>query len=769
MEDFSRGVECRMPGRGHNAERLGICTQVLALNCPVARPMLYRYCVLFCLVWILGLAACQPSTQRANSPTGVSPLERFENVGPGADVDFVGDESCASCHEEEYYGYQDHGMANSVYVLSDSTAEATYPSETFYDEDQDFYYRAYRENGRFYQEEYRLNEAGEKSHRLVREMEFVVGSGSAAHTYLTEHGDRYYELPLTWYTQEGRWDFSPGYDTANNRFNRLIPDRCMACHNSYPESVPFVNGKYEDMPEGIGCERCHGPGGLHADERLVSMDAPDTIDFTIVNPAHLSMERRMDVCQQCHLHGTVSILREGRGPFDFRPGEPISAHVSIFSDDRASNDEADGIAVISHADRLQKSECFVVSRQTSRPMDCMTCHDPHEGFRSAGPEYFNSTCKDCHSTSDLRAEMIETDLVQEHESAANCVSCHMPKEQAEDAPHASFTDHWIRVVDDVSEERDDGSRSPSRDSFELTAYFSNDTSGVKGQRYRGIASVVYGTQENNRTALREGASLLRNSLEEESDHGEAYYQLGLARYELGHLQEAIPALERAAELDPEIPERLNALAQAYEAAGRDTSKIGALYRRALEIQPAVAEIRVNYGRFLEARGELDAARLQYEKVVDEHEWLAIGHYNLGTAYVREGRTQAAEEALLRAIELRPNYPEALTNLGALYANENRTQQARTYMERAVDAAPDHQDALNNLGVFYVRHEQPKNAVSILQRALEAAPDDPNILANLGLAYFRIEQYDRAREYARRALERSSSHELARQILQATAP
>ncbi len=717
----------------------------------------------------LGLVSCQRSADRATSTDGPSPLEQFENVGAGTNVEYVGDETCASCHEEEYHGYQAHGMANSVYALVDSTANAAFPSEPFYNEDGDFYYRAYREDGRFYQEEFRLNDAGEKTHHLVREMEFVVGSGSAAHTYLTEHDDRFYELPLTWYTQEQRWDFSPGYRAANSRFNRLIPDRCMACHNSYPESVPFANGKYQQMPQGIGCERCHGPGELHADERLVSMEAPDSIDYTIVNPAHLSLDRRMDVCQQCHLHGTVSVLREGRGPFEFRPGEPIAAHVSIFSDEHSGAEDEGSIAVISHADRLKKSACFVTSRETNQPMDCMTCHDPHEGFRSAGPQYFNSTCRDCHTSGDLRAQMTGAELTEQHSASANCISCHMPKQEAVDAPHASFTDHWIRVVDETPASENDRSGRSTDDSFRLSAYFDRDKSGAAGEQYRGIAYIVYGTQEKSDAALAEGVRILELALPDSSDHGEAFYQLGLARRELGRLEEAIAALERAAALDPGIPERLNALAQAYETAGRDTAKIGSLYRRALEIQPAAAEIRVNYGRFLETQGTLDAARRQYEKVVDEHDWLAIGHYNLGTAYAREGRLDAAEEELLQAIELRPDYPEALTNLGALYANQGRTDQARDFMEEAVEVAPDHANALNNLGVFYVRHEQPQQAIPMLERALEAGGPTANILANLGLAHFRVEQYSDAREYAQRALKIDPSQQLARQIMQATAP
>ena len=72
-------------------------------------------------------------------------------------------------------------------------------------------------------------------------MDYVVGSGSAARTYLTEENGRLYELPLAWYTQSrtnpeqgatvgeagsgGHWGFSPGYAESNARFGRTIPER----------------------------------------------------------------------------------------------------------------------------------------------------------------------------------------------------------------------------------------------------------------------------------------------------------------------------------------------------------------------------------------------------------------------------------------------------------------------------------------------------------------------------------------------------------------
>lgn len=664
---------------------------------------------------LLGACGGGASEERPEGP-GDGPAETtspFQNVS--LDIEYVGDVACATCHEDLYAGYQEHGMAQSLYPLTPENAVEDFDAPPIYHAASNLYYRVVARDGRFFQEEYRVS-GGRTTHRLVREMNFVVGSGSAARTYLAEEGGRLYQLPLTWYTQAARWDFSPGYEASTRRFDRLIPDRCMACHNSVPESVPFVEGKYASVPHGIGCERCHGPGELHVDARLADEEV-DGPDYTIVNPARLDPDARMDVCGQCHVQGEVSILREGRGPYDFRPAERLADHMAIFAQEHPAED---GIDVISHADRLRESPCFEASA-----MDCTTCHDPHEGFRDAGPAYFNDTCITCHEIAPLQAAL-PPPARSDHAADANCASCHMPKVQGNGTPHATFTDHWIRVVRDTVA----GPTTPS-EAQRLVAYFDEDAG--RNSVYEGMAYVVYGRQRGSRAALEEGIRRLEAALRLDPEQGEAQYLLGFARMQLGQMGAALPALEAAVRLDPDVPERLNALAQAYEASGMDASQAARHYRRALEVQPALADVRVNYGRLLERSGQISEAAVAYAAAAQEQPWLAVAHYNLGTARLQQGQTGEAEAALRRAVELEPDYAQALGNLGLLLANDGRMDEARDFFERAVTAAPE----------------------------------DPVMLSNLALAYLQTGDPVRAQQYARQALARDPANAVARQVLAAT--
>ncbi|MEX0822565.1 MAG: tetratricopeptide repeat protein [Rhodothermales bacterium] len=710
--------------------------------------------------------------------SAVDESARFENLS----AKYLGDAACFDCHEDEYRGFQEHGMANSLYPLTADNVVEDFDNATVRDEERNLTYRMYREGDRFFQEEYRLDADGRKVHSLVREMQFVMGSGTAARTYLVEENGYYHELPVTWYTQSDRWAFSPGYETYNARFDRLIPDRCMTCHNSYPEPVPHVEGKFLDVPQGIGCERCHGPGSVHVDARLAAPAPADSVDHTIVNPAHLSLDRRLDVCRQCHLHTTVSVLRAGRTAYDFRPSQALSDYVALFAADEPGSEST--IDVISHADRMKQSACFLESRSLEEPMDCTTCHDPHEGFRAAGPEYFSETCTTCHDAPSLQEDLPTAEARFVHAEAVDCFSCHMPKVEAEGTPHASFTDHFIRVVDEDAAAQ--GAGQDGGKPISLNPYFEGD---VEDDVYAGMAYVIYGRQQNDTTALRRGIALLGDlegsGVADGSDgaaggvaggaagdstenalYGEALFLLGIAHLQLGEIDGALPPLEATVAQGPDIPERLNALAQAYESDGRSADVIERLYDRALDIQPLLANVRVNYGRYLESRRQPGRAVEQYRAAIAERPWLETAHFNLGTAYLRDGDIDAGELALREAIRLDPDYGEALSNLGLLLAGQGREQEARVYFERAAEAEPDHPVTLGNLGAFYLNTGDLSGAVEALTQAVELDATYVDGLVNLALAYFRLEEYATARRYAERALERAPGNQPARQILDA---
>ncbi len=672
-------------------------------------------------------------------------------------AEYTGDAVCASCHQELYDGFQEHGMANSLYRPEDIQRDVQIPSEAIYHDKSNLHYRVFERRDSLFQEEFRLDDQGRVIHRLIKPASFVVGSGTAALTFLTQEAGRLFELPLTWYTQGERWDFSPGYRENNFRFTRAIPDRCMACHNSYPESIPYVNGGYSEVPEGIGCERCHGPGSLHVDERLASSDSDSTdtsIDYTIVNPAHLSLERKLDVCQQCHLNADVSILREGRKPDSFVPGDLLSSHVALFA--RPVEDERTTINVISHSDRMKQSECFLQTIDSSAPMDCVTCHNPHEGFRQASFDYFTATCNSCHPSQALLEDKAPG-FVRDHQPETNCISCHMPKVEVRDAPHSSFTDHYIRVVrDSITSVPDAGQSS------DFVPVLDNP---VDNDVYLGMAYIIEGRQSDDVNLLEKGVDVLTTVLSDENKFGEAHFLLGLALSRLGRVDEAVPNLENAARLGAVIPERLNALAQAYETTQKRPGVIERVYKRALGIQPRAADIRVNYGRFLQSLGRLDEAESEYTRAAETNPTLTEPHFNLGLVALQKSEFEDARKHLARAVALDPDHAAAVSHIGLSYAIENKPTLAEENLRRGAEIGVQDATAQANLGAFLLNTARPSEAIPFLEKAIALDPAYADAMANLALAFLQTDREDDAITMATSALQFNPDHPLATQILQ----
>ncbi len=730
--------------------------RILQLSMHLRRTIILLTLPAACLV-----SACSSDEDETQAPEQPRPTVEFLNVS--GDVAYVGDTACAECHETEYVEYQDHGMARSMEPLTEDQVSAEFPSPVLHHERTNFYYRAFKRGDKYFQEEYRLGSDGTKTHSLTREMMWVIGSGTIARTYITVEKQLYLELPLTWYTQRGVWDFSPGYEENNYRFGRALPDRCVACHNAYPPSVPHIPGAFESLGDGISCERCHGPGDLHVKERLAIPEPASEIDATIVNPKYLPLDAELDVCQQCHVTAEASILRDGRTPFEFVPSDTLERYVALFSEVLPASRR---ISLASHANRMKRSACFQAVLESNSPMTCVTCHDPHRSYKDSGPAHFNAACEGCHEQEPL-LERVRPAAAADHETGTDCISCHMPKEDVWFIPHSAATDHWVRVVGRSggrsSRRQPTGTSSSELQMGSLDAYFDSDRTSPDSDVYRGLAYLLLGKGKNDVRDLERGIELLTTSLTDTSRFGDAYYQLGFTLFSLGRLQEAVEPLETSVRLGPSIPERLNTLAQLYERLGRAPRVIRRLYQHALRVQPLSAEIRVNYGRFLETQSQGAEALQQYERVVKDRPSLATGHYNLGTLLIKQGEFEKGEKHLTTAIKLEPDYTEAYGNLGVLLASLDRKVEARRVFEQAVEIAPNNPVPLNNLASFYLNEGMDTAAIPFLKRAVEVNPSYVDALANLALVALRLEAEEEASSYAARALAIDPNNVLAQEI------
>ncbi|MGI9014695.1 MAG: hypothetical protein ACR2GY_10655, partial [Phycisphaerales bacterium] len=236
------------------------------------------------------------------------PDGRMIHVTNGAVAGYVDDAECAVCHSAISHTFAHMGMGKSAYLPDVDNLIEDFDNNHFYHAPSQRHYEMVIRDGDIFQRRYQLDEHNQPYNEIERKIDFIIGSGhhSRTYAYRTEAGELF-QLPVVWYTQTQSWGMAPGYDRARHfGITRPITRECMFCHNGYPE-VTIGNDEQlrrdvfpETLPNGIGCQRCHGPGSAHVRLAYDINSSDEALRDSIVNPVRLSPRLRDDVCLQCH-------------------------------------------------------------------------------------------------------------------------------------------------------------------------------------------------------------------------------------------------------------------------------------------------------------------------------------------------------------------------------------------------------------------------------------------------------------------------------------
>jgi predicted CXXCH cytochrome family protein len=493
-----------------------------------------------------------------------------------ADGNWVGSKACAGCHAPIFESFSKTPMAASSGRVTGSALEK-FERASFTDRAANFSYRVSRDGAGLVLDF--EGKAGAAPIRERRRLDYFVGSGAEARSYLTSVDGFLYEAPAAYYSGPGKWDLPPGYGRYPYPYlTRAIVPGCLGCHASGVQPIAGTQNGYASPPfleGGVACERCHGPGAAHVakmkrGERRGGM--------SIVNPAALDGERRDSICSQCHLAGEVRVERAGREGQTFVAGDKLSDYRTVFV--RAG--DALRRKVTSHVENLAQSAC---KRASGDKLWCGTCHDPHSAPRpEVKASWYRAKCLTCHAAADCTGRGNRDD----------CVTCHMPRNAVTDAEHVVYTDHSIRrrptapVPPDTSlvafgearaERRDLGLAyaivGPKERAFELLK-------GAADAQALAYLAELYKARGDDRNA----PTLYKRALALDPNQVGALAALGAYRMEAGDYAEAIRLWNAALTKSPALVlVRVN-LAEALTRAGRK-AEAAAVLRKAREFNPAL--------------------------------------------------------------------------------------------------------------------------------------------------------------------------------------
>lgn len=112
------------------------------------------------------------------------------------------------------------------------------------------------------------------------------------------------------------------------------------------------------------------------------------------------------------------------------------------------------------------------------------------------------------------------------------------------------------------------------------------------------------------------------------------------------------------------------------------------------------------------------------------------YYNIGFAYTQKKDEKQAEAAWLKAVEMKPDYSEALNALATLYNNQKRFEEAAAMSQKAAaggGGGASSADAIYNQGIILWNQGKIPEAKVKFEEALAANPNHAEANYQLGMA------------------------------------
>lgn len=615
------------------------------------------------------------------------PPKQYLNISES--VNYVGMSQCASCHTDQYVSFIETGMGKSLKPALKKYSSSIL-DDILYDSILKLHYYPHWKKDSLFIQEYAL-ESNDTTHSLKYKIDYIIGSGHHTNSHLINNNGYLYQAPFTYYTQDSILDFPPGFENEkNSRFFRKMGLECVACHNAYPNFILGSENKYDFMPEGIDCERCHGPGQLHI-ENIKNNNLTDTsrhIDYSIVNPANLSIELQNDLCARCHLQGNA-VLKEKKSFFDFKPGMYLKEVMDVYLPRYEGH--KDSFIMASHVDRMKLSNCYI---ESDGALSCLDCHNPHISVKETSNHVFQQKCLECHG------QHVCTETIDKvHALNNNCIECHMRTSTTIDIPHVTITDHKISIDNH------------------------SDTITISNGRFLGL-SCINNDQPTNESLVQaylqqyerfepyeyylDSAYIYLNKIDLKTKRGlyiNIYYLFLKKDYEsiIDHIQKiGMDSVLNNYFTDKDYNNQdAWSCYRVGEAFFQNQFFIEAekMYQQAVQLAPYNLEFRNKYGVCLFRQNKFDFAIDEFQFIINEDNSFVTAYTNLGYLSLKLGNKNQALQYYNYALSLDPQHIKTLINKTELLLLDNHKKDAFICVNKLLSIDPNNEEAKTFLNIL----------------------------------------------------------------------
>lgn len=136
------------------------------------------------------------------------------------------------------------------------------------------------------------------------------------------------------------------------------------------------------------------------------------------------------------------------------------------------------------------------------------------------------------------------------------------------------------------------------------------------------------------------------------------------------------------------------------------------------------------------------------------------YYNQAKSAAQQGEQKKAMEFYRAALQLDPEYGQALTGLGALLLMQKKVDDAQPLFEKALELDPNHATALINMAMIDQARGNKESALKRLQQVIARNPGYAEAHLNLGSLLASMNRYDEAIDHLSTAVTLNPKREVA---------
>ncbi len=741
----------------------------------------------FCL-WASAatLYSCREQPKRIDDEL----INESDRVHPElVNADYVGSESCKSCHEQEYDDWEgshhDKAMmtadANSVLANFDTTFANQGVTSKFYTKDGKYFVNTEGSDGQYY------------------DYEIIYTFGfTPLQQYIVEFPRGKFQcLRTAWDTEKKVWfDLYPNMKVVHDEWIHWTKGglnwntMCSDCHStlvkknynpvkdSYNTTFSIIN---------VSCESCHGPGKEHVQiaETEEFKNNPDTTKYlgNLYMGKYTLPKQMVDECARCH-----SLRTQYTEFYD---------HEGIYMDHYAPDLLRDEIY---YADGQILGEVYVYgsfmqSKMYSLNIKCNDCHNVHSlQLKFQG----NELCLQCHEvekydTKKHHFHLMETD-------AAECISCHMPGRIY--MGNDFRRDHSLRVprpdlsarygVPNTCNEsgcHDDQSAEWAAEAVkewygpERVKHFSDVLTFGRTRVPEAIPGLIELAKDKSEPVIARSTAILYLGETIDPQAFEAIASLlndndPLVRYTSAKYLDVLPPQDKAPLLAPLLVDnvrsvRISALGSLVGVPKNLMSSLDQAnydnvfkeYWTGIQIRSDFPGGQMEIAQYYEKTGNPSLAEQAYVKAIELDSYYNPARVNLANLYYNQNRFKEAEDLFKKVIELEPAFGQAYYSLGLLYAEQNKMLEAVDYLKEATDKIDYNDRVPYNYGLILQRLGKRTEAEAAFKKGLKINPNSPSNLYALGYLYFEQKRFQEASSVLSRLVTIDPNNQQYQQLYQ----